>query len=294
MSTTTRSGAKARSADPRELGGAENPTANDADRSTLRAVSPLFVLALAGSAFAAGAVNSVAGGGTLLTFPTLLAAGVSPLNANATSTVALVPGSLGAFWGYRGELQNDRLTLFALAGPSVAGGIVGAWLALRAGDALFTKLVPWLILAATALFLVNEPISRWLGRRRDAAQKPGATALIGMGAFQFAVALYGGFFGAGIGILMLAALGIAGMRNVHRMNAFKNFAAVCINGVAAITFVVMGRVVWWLAGIMAAAAVAGGFLGAGAAKKIGQKNVRRVIVGVGVVIALAMFARQRH
>jgi uncharacterized membrane protein YfcA len=254
-------------------------------------VSPLFVIALAASAFAAGAVNSVAGGGTLLTFPTLLAAGVSPLNANATSTLALVPGSLGAFWGYRGELQNDRQTLVALAAPSIAGGIGGALLALRAGDALFAKLVPWLILGATALFLVNEPISRWLGRTRDAAHKASAGSLVAMGAFQFAVALYGGFFGAGIGILMLAALGIAGMRNVHRMNAFKNFAAVCINGVAAVTFIYMGRVVWWLAGIMAVAAVAGGFLGAGAAKKFGQKNVRRVIVAVGVVIALVMFVR---
>ncbi len=252
----------------------------------------LRIAALALSAFAAGAVNSVAGGGTLLTFPTLLAAGVSPLAANATSTIALVPGSLGAFWGYRHELENDRRTLVSLAIPSILGGIAGAALALRAGDNLFAALVPWLILGATALFLVNEPISRWLGRTREAAHRPSGASLAAMMAFQFVVAVYGGFFGAGIGILMLAALGIAGMRDVHRMNAFKNFAAVCINGVAAVTFVARGRVIWPIAAVMAVAAIAGGILGARGAKKIGQKNVRRTIVAVGVVIALVMFARR--
>ncbi len=258
--------------------------------------TPIQLVALVAAAFAAGAVNSIAGGGTLLTFPALLAAGVSPLAANATSTVALVPGSLGAFWGYRGELHNDRVVLVSLAVPSALGGVAGALLALRAGDALFAALVPWLILGATGLFLANEPIARWLGRKTGdtagPAAKPSTRSLAAMSVFQFAVAVYGGFFGAGIGILMLAALGIAGMRNVHRMNAFKNFAAACINGIAAVTFAARGRVIWWLAGVMALAAVAGGVLGARAAKKVGQKTVRGLIVAVGVIIAAVMFARR--
>ncbi|MEI8257465.1 MAG: sulfite exporter TauE/SafE family protein [Deltaproteobacteria bacterium] len=260
--------------------------------------TPIQLAALVAAAFAAGAVNSIAGGGTLLTFPALLAAGISPLAANATSTVAVVPGSLGAFWAYRGELHNDRAVLVSLAIPSALGGVAGALLALRAGDALFAALVPWLILGATALFLASEPISRWLGRTKPpeasagATQRPSPRSLAAMSVFQFAGALYGGFFGAGIGILMLAALGIAGMRNVHRMNAFKNFAAACINGIAAVTFAARGRVIWWIAGVMALAAIAGGVLGARAAKKVGQRTVRQMIVAVGVIIAAVMFMRR--
>lgn len=260
--------------------------------------TPIQLGALLAAAFAAGAVNSIAGGGTLLTFPALLAIGVSPLAANATSTVALVPGSLGAFWAYRGELQDDRIVLAALAVPSALGGVAGALLALRAGDTLFAALVPWLILGATGLFLANEPVSRWLGRTAtdvdgvSMARGPSVGSLAAMSVFQFVVALYGGFFGAGIGILMLAALGLAGMRNVHRMNAFKNFAAACINGLAAVTFAVRGRVIWWLAGAMALAAIAGGVLGARAAKKVGQNVVRRMIVAAGVILGVVLLVRR--
>ena len=196
-------------------------------------VHPLQLLLLFAAAFAAGAINSVAGGGTLLTFPALLAVlGPMPngaIIANGTSTVALVPGSLSAFWGYRNELGGDRRGLWAMAGPSLLGGAVGAYLATHVSSALFGRLVPWLIFAATFLFLIQD----WVRRRispPDTAEPTRPTLPLGAVVFQFFVAVYGGFFGAGIGILMLAALGFLGQTNIHRMNALKNFAAVCING----------------------------------------------------------------
>lgn len=261
--------------------------------------SPLIDAALFAAAFAAGAINSVAGGGTLITFPSLLWAGVSPVAANATSTVALVPGSASAFWGYREELGHGRSALLWLGLPSVVGGLVGAFLVLKAGDTLFAHLVPWLILGATVLFMAQEPISRWMRRRAraehaddSAVENPKDGRLVGIMLYQFVVAIYGGFFGAGIGILMLAALGLLGLTNIHRMNGLKNMAAICINGVASITFIAGHKVHWMLALLMAAAAIFGGYGGAGLARKLGQKTVRRIVIGIGLAIAVLMFVRQ--
>jgi len=254
----------------------------------------LSYVLLVGTAFAAGAINSVAGGGTLLTFPALLSAGVPPIAANATSTVALVPGSLGAFWGYRSELGDRRIELLWLGIPSVVGGLLGAIFLLGAGDALFSRLVPWLILGATALFMVQEPVRRWTDRAKTGvADGPPWWRVAGVITFQFLVALYGGFFGAGIGILMLAALGILGQKSIHRANGLKNFAAVCINSIASVTFILQNRVVWHLALAMAAGAIAGGYLGAGVARRIGQKNVRRIVVAIGLFIGVWMLVKNR-
>jgi uncharacterized protein len=253
----------------------------------------LLVLFLA--AFLAGTINSVAGGGTLLTFPALLAFGVPPIAANATSTVALVPGSFSAFWGYRGDLKRGTRTLVAFAIPSVIGGVLGALVVNRVGDKTFAKLVPWLIFGATALFVVQAPVRAWIQRRLSrpapADGEQGRGALAGVMLVQLAVATYGGFFGAGIGILMLATLGFLGLESIHRMNGVKNFAAVCINGVASITFIALGRVQWHLALLMAVGAILGGQLGARVAKRIGEPNVRRVVVLVGVGIGCWMLVR---
>ena len=251
----------------------------------------LLVLFLA--AFLAGTINSVAGGGTLLTFPALLAFGVPPIAANATSTVALVPGSFSAFWGYRGDLKRGTRTLVAFALPSLVGGGLGALFVNRVGDATFAKLVPWLIFGATLLFVVQAPVRAWILRRLDrpAGGEHGRGALVAVVLFQLAVATYGGFFGAGIGILMLAALGLLGLESIHRMNGVKNFAAVCINGVASLTFILLGRVRWPLALLMAAGAILGGQLGARVAKRIGEQNVRRVVVVIGVGIGCWMLVR---
>lgn len=253
----------------------------------------LHYIILLAAALAAGAINAVAGGGTLLTFPALLAVGVGPVAANATSTVALVPGSLSAFWGYREEMHNARADLRRWAVPSLLGGAVGAWLAVHVSDRVFGHLVPYLILSATALFLIQGPLRARMERRPAPAEGGGsaAGAAVGIGLFQFLVAVYGGFFGAGIGILMLAAMGIMGLTNIHRMNGIKNFAAVCINGVATATFVWSGKVHWPLALLMMVGAIAGGYGGAGLARRVGQQNVRRAVVVLGLAMGVYTLLR---
>lgn len=248
---------------------------------------------LFGAAFLAGVVNSIAGGGTLITFPALLSAGLPAVTANATSTVALVPGSLSAFWGYRGEVRGEGRLLFAMALPSLVGGTIGALAANRAGDALFAKLAPLLVLGATLLFMAQEPLRRWSRRTplRSAAEERGASRLAAMAGFQLLVALYGGFFGAGIGILMLASLGLLGLTNIHRMNGLKNLAAVCINGLAALTFTLAGRVEWSIASFMIVGGIAGGYTGAGLAQRLGQVVVRRLVVAIGLGISAWLFVR---
>lgn len=247
------------------------------------------------AAFAAGVVNSIAGGGTLLTFPALLAAGLPAVTANATSTVALVPGSMSAFWGYRKEIQGEGRLLAAMAVPSLIGGVIGALTADRVGDDLFAKLAPLLVLGATVLFMAQEPIRRWALRfasaDAQASDRRGASHLAAVAAFQLLVALYGGFFGAGIGILMLASLALLGLSDIHRMNGLKNLAAVCINGLAAITFALAGRVNWPVALFMMVGGILGGFAGAGMAKRLGQVIVRRLVIGIGLTISAVLAAR---
>ena len=250
-------------------------------------------LYLFAAAFCAGVVNSIAGGGTLLTFPALLSAGVAPVTANATSTMALVPGSMSAFWGYRNEIRGEGRLLAAMAVPSLIGGIVGAVTADRVGDATFAKLAPLLVLGATVLFMAQDPIRRWAARLTPAGQgdRRGLEHLAPVAAFQLMVALYGGFFGAGIGILMLASLGLLGLTDIHRMNGLKNLAAVCINGLAAITFTLAGRVDWPHALVMMAGGILGGFAGAGMAMRLGQAIVRRLVIAIGLTISAVLIGR---
>ena len=255
---------------------------------------PLTDLLLFGTALLAGAINSVAGGGTLLTYPALFWAGVPAVDANATSTVALVPGSLSAVWGYRGEMQGSRRELLWMVVPSLIGGFMGARYAETIGNALFARLVPWLILSATALFMAQESVRRRLTPGGTGEEPRARGGVIGAAVFQFGVALYGGFFGAGIGILMLAALGFLGLTNIHRMNGIKNVAAVCINGVAALTFVFGGKVHWPLALLMMVGAILGGYGGADLARRLGQQNVRRLVSGIGLTIGAVLLVRQFH
>lgn len=249
--------------------------------------SPGYLVFLLATSVVAGVMNALAGGGTVLTFPVLLAAGVSPVAANATNAVALVPGSFTAGWGFRGELgpRSGRLLLFLLA-ASLAGGLLGAWLVVVAGDALFRALVPWLILGSTVLFIAQEPLRRWRERRssRRGEKRLEDLNLWGLAAGQFIVAIYGGFFGAGMGILMLAELGLIGLTNIHQMNGLKNFAAVCINGIAAVFFALGHHVVWPLVPPVAVGAVVGGYGGAWVAQRIGEARVRWMIVVIGLAI----------
>ncbi len=239
----------------------------------------------------AGAMNALAGGGTVLTFPALLASGVTPVAANATNAVALVPGSLSAGWGFRGELGgHTRRVLTTLILASIVGGVLGAWLVVVAGDKLFRAMVPWLILGATALFIVQEPLRRWRERRTavGGGKQLEDVNVWTLAAAQFVVAVYGGFFGAAMGILMLAELGFVGLTNIHQMNGLKNFAAVCINGVAAVYFALGEHVRWPLAALMAVGSVLGGYLGAWFAQRIGEAMVRWVIIVIGLGIGVYM------
>jgi hypothetical protein len=241
------------------------------------------------SAFAAGAINSVAGGGTLLTFPTLVWLGLNSVAANATSTVAIWPGSLGSMWGYRKELRAADPRLLALTAPSLIGGIAGALLLRFTPPSIFDALVPFLILFATVLFMVQETVQRMFktGDTRHHSTKWLAGAIV----FQFFVALYGGYFGAGIGILMLAALSILGLTDIHQMNGLKNFFALCINGVAAIYFLFAHMVEWPYVLVMVAGAIAGGVGGAGLARRMGRTAVRRVVIAIGFAMALSLFLK---
>jgi uncharacterized membrane protein YfcA len=250
------------------------------------------------AAVLAGMVNAVAGGGTLLTFPALTWALGNSIVANATSTVAIWPGALSSFWGYRSELGSSRRELLLLATPSLLGGVAGAFLLLRTSQHTFDELIPYLILAATLLFILQEPLARWQ-RRRAAAADPSSqdhprTSLgrwIVVLTFQLLVGIYGGYFGAGIGILMLAAFGFLGFTNIHHMNALKNLNGMCINGVAAVMFIYKGLVDWRLALFMAVGALLGGYAGADTARRLGQKTVRWIVIFIGFALSISFFLR---
>jgi uncharacterized membrane protein YfcA len=247
---------------------------------------------LFGSAMLAGMINSIAGGGTLVTFPTLVWVGLTEKIANATSTVALVPGAWSSLWGYRSEMQNTPRRFFVLVIPSLIGGILGAVLLKWTPPAMFAALVPFLVLFATLLFMVQEPVQRWL-RTSEATHHPVTTRwLIGASFYQFLVAVYGGYFGAGIGILMLAVLGLMGLSNIHQMNGLKNTFGSMINAVAAVYFIIVGLVDWPAALIMTAGAIVGGYGAAGLARKLGQKFVRRAVIVIGFAMAISLFIKR--
>jgi hypothetical protein len=257
-------------------------------------VSPLQLAIGAGAALGAGFVNSIAGGGTLLTCPALVAAGLSPLHANATSTVALLPGALSSMWGYRNELAGVRRWAGLFAIPSLVGGTLGAVLLLHTPSDAFYRIVPWLVLGATALFLAQRPMLRLVRGARPhpgddvlTSRSPGLGLLFG----QLLVGIYGGYFGAGIGILMLAALGLMGFTNIHRMNGLKNWGGFCMNLVAALSFGVSGIVRWPVALGMALGSVAGGYIGARAALRVPQEVVRGAVAAVGVLSGVWLLLR---
>lgn len=240
------------------------------------------------SAFAAGAVNSVAGGGTLLTFPTLLgvlarkSAEMAGVWANATSTLALLPGSLAGAFAYRSELAECRRLVLLLIAPSMIGGAVGSLLVTEFPPTVFDTLIPWLILSASVLFMIQGPLKRLTGTGRHGPPgwKTGVAVVFG----QFLIAVYGGYFGAGIGILMLAVLPFMGTQSIHQTNAAKTILAACINGVTVIIFVVKGFVIWPYALAMAVAAIAGGYVGGRVARRLPAVYVRTVVIVVGLTI----------
>jgi len=270
-------------------------------------IDPLRLALVLVAAVIGGAVNAIAGGGTLLTFPALVGLGIPALVANATSTVALWPGTVASIWGYRDLVAGMRSWVRLFAIPSLLGGLVGASLLLVTPAKRFDAIVPWLVLGATILFVIQRPLAERIRRRNesrmsqesidamnatddhvaDRAVQPNFKLLI----YQFAVAVYGGYFGAGMGILMLAALGFMGFRNIHRMNGLKNFGGMCANAVAAATFAISGLVSWPVAGAMAVGAMIGGYGGSRLAQRVPQARVRQAIIVIGLASSLWLVTR---
>lgn len=239
----------------------------------------------------AGLLNSIAGGGTLISFPTLVWLGRDPIAANVTNTIAIWPASLAGAYGFRRELATVKRWLLILILPSLAGGALGGWLLLRTPTSTFERLVPFLILGATLLLAAQELITSRLGLVARAHENPTAAWVVFVLAFQFLVGVYGGYFGAGMGILMLAALGLIGLTDMHQMNGLKNLLAICINGIAAIYFILASSVAWRDVLVLGAGTILGGYLGARMARRLGRKFVRGAVVVVGLVMSVALFLK---
>lgn len=244
------------------------------------------------AAFLAGVVNSIAGGGTLLTFPILIWLGLDPKVANATSTVALWPGLFGGLFGYRREMNDSSQILMRLGVISIVGGGVGAWLLIATPSPVFARLVPFLILFATVLFMIQGPVNRWLRLPAEGGESMKAWWSFAI-VVQFFSAVYGGYFGAGNGIWMLAAMGLLGMHDIHRANGIKNFLGICINSVAVVAFSISHLVSWPKALLMAVGALAGGYFGSRTAQRVGRTFIRRAIVVIGFAITIVMLWRMR-
>lgn len=241
------------------------------------------------AALAGGLVNALAGGGTLITFPMLTAVGIPAVAASVTNTVALCPGYLGATLAQAGDLRGQRRRLLLLLPASVIGGVAGGILLLNTGERVFRALVPFLILLAAVLLAVQDPLRRWLTRRGGQAGTPpreGWAALpVGL------AAVYGGYFGAGLSVIVLAVLGLALDNSLTRLNGLKQAIALGVNVAAAVFFLFSGQVVWPAALVMAAGALAGGALGGRLAGRIKPTVLRRVVVIVGVLVALVYLVR---
>jgi uncharacterized membrane protein YfcA len=241
------------------------------------------------AAIAGGFVNSIAGGGSLLTFPTLVWIGVPPVAASATNTVGLWPGSFGGLVGFRRHLP-ERAVIVLLGVPSLLGGIVGAILLLRTPQDVFEGLAPVLVFGATVLLAVQEPLAKRISRGSLVGERTAGFAVAAV-VFQLLVGIYGGFFGAGIGIMMLAALAILGLSDIHQMNGLKNLLAIAINGVAAVYFAAEGAVLWTDAAVMAVGSVAGGLGGAAFAHRLGRRAVRRAVIAIGVFASISLLLK---
>ncbi len=250
---------------------------------------PLLLIA----AVAAGAINSVAGGGSFVSFPSLLFAGIPPVSANATNTVALWPGQPASVWAYRNEFRSlSRRVIVPLTVTGVVGGLLGAWVLLITPSATFMMLVPWLLLIATLIFMMSGRITRWVRQRAEQGEHHEFATGRGI-ALQLLIAFYLGYFGAGAGILILAMLALLGMDHIHTMNALKAWLTAVSNGVAMILFAVTPHVVYWPQAIlMILGAMAGGYFGAYFARKTKPEYVRAIVIVIGFTLAIYFFARQ--
>ena len=227
----------------------------------------------------AGALNSVAGGGSFITFPALLLVGLPPINANATNNTGTWVGYLSSLYAYRNDRAVRWRELLVLVSISLAGGVIGSLLLIKTPQTVFSRLVPYLLLAATILFAFGPSLKKLQAHAAGAPRSP--ATLFALRVLQLAITIYGGFFGGGVGILLLALFGLMGMEDIHAMNALKTILSTCINGIAMVTFVISGAVFWPQAALMSAGTLLGGYWGVYYVKKLDPKLVRRFVISVG-------------
>jgi len=256
--------------------------------------STLHAAWLAAASLFAGSINAVAGGGSLLSFPALLQVGAPPVFANATNTVALLPAEITSATAYRRELRRYRSILVPLLAAALAGSFLGARLLMSTGQELFFHMVPWLLLAATVIFALGPKLQRRLSEKNHGHASgvgPVARMLLPLGIFI--VCLYVGFFGAGSGLLLMGVLSIAGIEDVHEINALKTAMISVSRSVAAITFIIYGAVLWHYAVLMMIAASTGGYVTAHIARKHQPHGMRRLIIGIGFFVTAYFFWKIR-
>ena len=248
------------------------------------------ILFLAG--LAAGAINSVAGGGSFIAFPALLFVGIPPVNANASNAVAVWPGQAVSIGAYRSQFRNlSWSTMTPLIITAVLGGVLGGWTLLKTPQAMFMHMVPWLILAATIVFTMSGRVTRWV-RQRTASGEHHEFSNVRAVSIQIFIAFYIGYFGAGAGILILAMLALLGMDEIHTMNALKALLTTVSNGVALVLFVIAHAVYWPETIVMAVGTILGGYFGAYFAQKTKPEYVRAIVIVIGFVLSFYYFARQ--
>jgi hypothetical protein len=247
-------------------------------------VSPLEAIAILAAGLAAGTINTIVGSGSLITFPTLLAFGYSPVLANVSNTVGLVPGSLSGAIGYRRELAGQRGRVIRLGLAAAAGGLTGALLLLALPAATFQRVVPILILGSVVLIAIQPHLSRAMGDRRVA----GAEHTIPLVVTLYLTGIYGGYFGAGQGVIMMALLGVFLPDDLQRLNGLKNVLAVLINGVAAILFILLSPIAWPAAILLAIGAIIGGQVGALVGRRLPANVLRGAIIVVGTVVGVRL------
>lgn len=245
----------------------------------------LHAFLLFSTTFIAGGLNAVAGGGSFITFPMLIFTGVPPIPANATNNTAIWFATLASAGAYRQDLGIPRRELLLLCGTSLVGGLLGSLLLLYTSSNVFQKLIPYLLLSATLLFTFGEPLKAWL-QRQSQKSSPESVPLFNLVLAQLALAIYGGFFGAGLGILMLATLTFLGIKNIHTMNAFKTFLGSCINGIAIVPFIFVGIIAWPQTILMAVGGSLGGYFSARYARKLKPSLIRKFVM----IVASSMTA----
>ncbi|OQY90877.1 MAG: permease [Anaerolineae bacterium UTCFX1] len=249
---------------------------------------PIQLLLIFLAAIGAGAVNALAGGGTLITFPMLVFLGIPPVTASVTNTVALCPGYLGGTLAQRNDLRGQEKRLRLIVPASVVGGVLGGYLLLQTGEKLFSQLVPYLILLASGLLAAQDPIRAWLTRRLgESHHSLESFTWIPVGV----ASIYGGYFGAGLGVMLLSALGLTANDSLTRLNALKQAVSFIVNVAAAIFFLFSGKVEWTAAVVMAVGALIGGLLGGKLAGRVKPSTLRWTVVIIGVLIAIVYFLR---